>query len=60
MKKQFTEMLGWVLMMIACSFLVTSCQAIGDIFSAGVYTGVFIVVAVIIVIIVIVVKAGKK
>jgi TRAP-type C4-dicarboxylate transport system permease large subunit len=35
--------LSFVLMM----FTVTSCEAIGDIFSAGFYTGLFVVVAVI-------------
>jgi hypothetical protein len=39
---------------------VTSCEVIGDIFSAGVYTGIFIVVLIIAVIIFIVVKLGKR
>ena len=46
--------------MIAGSFLLTGCEAIGDIFSAGVYTGIFFVVAIIVVIVVIVAKIGKK
>ena len=52
-------LLSLILVMIT-GFLLTGCQAIGDIFSAGVYTGVFIVIAVVVVIIVIVVKMGKK
>jgi hypothetical protein len=39
---------------------LTSCEVIGDIFSAGVYTGVFIVVLVIAVVIFIVIKLGKR
>jgi hypothetical protein len=50
---------------IALSFTLmlltlTSCEIIGDIFSAGVYTGIFMVVLVIAVIIFIVVKLGKR
>jgi TRAP-type C4-dicarboxylate transport system permease large subunit len=37
-------------------FTMTSCELIGDIFSAGFYTGLFLVVVVIVVIIFIVVK----
>jgi hypothetical protein len=39
---------------------LTSCEVIGDIFSAGVYTGVFFVVLVVAVIIFIVTKLGKR
>jgi hypothetical protein len=39
---------------------LTSCEVIGEIFSAGVYTGIFIVILVIAVIIFIVVKLGKR
>jgi uncharacterized lipoprotein YajG len=60
MKKSFTTFLVSLLMIFAASFLLTGCEAIGDIFSAGVYTGVFFVIAIIVVIIVIVVKVGKK
>jgi len=49
-----------VLLVLASTFILTSCQAIGDIFSAGVYAGVFIVVFIIIIIIVVVSKLGKK
>ena len=43
-------------------FLVamTSCELIGDIFGAGVYTGIFIVIFVIIIIGVIVVRIFKR
>ena len=39
---------------------LTSCEAIGDVFSAGVYTGVFFVVFVIVVIVLIIAKLGKR
>jgi uncharacterized membrane protein len=39
---------------------LTSCEVIGDIFSAGVYTGVIAVVLVIVVVIFIIVKLGKR
>lgn len=43
-------------------FLVgmTSCELIGDIFGAGVYTGIFIVIFVIVIIGVIVVRIFKR
>lgn len=40
-------------------FFITSCQAIGDIFKAGVWVGVIIVVAVIAVIVYLFSRAGK-
>lgn len=39
---------------------LTSCEALGDIFSAGVYTGVMLVVVVVVIIIFIIVKLGKR
>ena len=39
---------------------LTSCEIIGDIFSAGVYTGIFLVVLVVVIIIFIVIKLGKR
>ena len=42
------------------TLLLTSCEVIGDIFSAGVYTGIFIVVFVVALIIFLVAKIGKK
>jgi hypothetical protein len=47
---------SFVLMLLT----LTSCEVIGDIFSAGVYTGVFIVVLIIVIIIFIVIKLGKR
>lgn len=47
---------GFILMALT----LTSCEAIGNIFSAGVYTGMFLVVLVIIVIIVVVAKMSKR
>ena len=40
--------------------MATGCEVIGDIFGAGVYTGIFIVVAVIIMIVVLAAKVFKK
>jgi hypothetical protein len=48
------------LFLLSMAFLLTSCEVIGDIFSAGVYTGIFLVVFVIVVIVVIIAKIGKK
>jgi hypothetical protein len=39
---------------------LNSCEVIGDIFSAGVYTGIIVVVLVIIVIIWLISKLGKR
>jgi len=38
----------------------TGCQVVGDIFGAGVYTGVFMVVLVIVIIVVIVAKVLRR
>lgn len=40
--------------------MLTSCEAIGDIFSAGIYTGIFVTVALVAVIIVLFVKLGRR
>ena len=45
---------------IMLGLTLTSCEVIGDIFGAGVYTGIFLVVAVIIFIVVVVLRSGKK
>ena len=50
--------LGAALIMILVSF--SSCQAIGDIFKAGVWFGVIGVVVIVAIIIWLVSKAGKK
>ena len=46
--------------MIAMVVSFSSCQAIADIFKAGVWVGVIIVIAVIVLILWLVSKAGKK
>lgn len=46
--------------MIAMLLTLTSCDIIGDIFSAGIYTGIFIVILVIVIIVWIVIKLGKR
>jgi hypothetical protein len=46
--------------MIIMLLTLTSCEIIGDIFSAGVYTGIFVGLLVIIVIIWIFVKLNKR
>jgi len=40
-----------ILILILSATLLTSCEVVGDIFGAGVYTGMFIVVVVIIILI---------
>jgi hypothetical protein len=44
----------------SCMLMLSGCEVVGDIFGAGVYTGMFIVIFVIIVIIVIVVKIFRR
>jgi hypothetical protein len=39
---------------------LTSCEVVGDIFGAGVYTGMFVVVAIIIILIVVVSRIFKR
>jgi len=46
--------------LLAISFSLSSCEAIGDIFKAGMGFGIFIVLAVIGIIVFIAMKAGKK
>jgi hypothetical protein len=43
----------------ALALTLTSCEVIGDIFSAGVYTGIFVVVIVVVIIIWILAKLRK-
>jgi hypothetical protein len=40
--------------------LVSSCEVVGDIFNAGVYTGIFLVVFVVVVIIVVIARIFKR
>lgn len=46
--------------LVLSGLILTSCELIGDIFSAGFYTGMFIVVLFIAIIIFAVVRLGKK
>lgn len=48
------------LSMILMMLMVTSCEIIGDIFSAGFYTGLFIVILVIAIIFFFVAKANRR
>ena len=50
----------YVLILALLAFILTGCELIGDIFSAGVYTGVFIVVLFIALIIYAVMRFGKR
>lgn len=45
---------------VAMMFVLTGCEAIGDIFSAGVYTGLALVVLVIIIVIWLMRKLGRR
>jgi hypothetical protein len=40
--------------------VLTSCEIIGDIFSAGVYTGIFVVVLVVAILIWLISRLGKR
>jgi hypothetical protein len=40
--------------------MLTSCEVIGDIFSAGFYAGIFVVVAIIAIIIWVIARLGKR
>ena len=53
---RYLSTIGFILMLMTLS----GCEAVGDIFSAGVYTGIIIVVVVIIVIVMIIAKLGKR
>ena len=46
--------------MIAIMLTLTGCEAIGDIFSAGVYSGIFISVVVVVIIITLFLKLGRR
>lgn len=49
-----------LLFFLFLSFAMTSCELIGDIFGAGVYTGIFIVIVVIVLIVVIVARIFRR
>jgi len=50
----------WLLSMLSLSLIFSSCEVIGGIFKAGVWSGVLIVVLVVALIIFIIAKMGKK
>ena len=58
--KNLVALVLYVLVLTLSACLLAGCQVVGDIFGAGVYTGIFLVVVVVVVVIVIVVKMGKK
>ena len=49
-----------LLPMLIVAIMLSSCQAIADIFKAGVWVGVIIVVVIIVIIFWLIGKAGKK
>jgi hypothetical protein len=48
------------ILLFAMLLTLSGCEAIGDIFSAGMYTGMFVVVLVIVVIIFIIARLGRR
>lgn len=46
--------------MIVMMVVLTSCEAIGDIFSAGIYTGIFVTVVLVAIVIALFVKLGNR
>lgn len=50
----------FITILVALSFLLSSCEAIGAIFKAGIWTGVFIIVFVVVLIIFIARAFNKK
>jgi hypothetical protein len=49
-----------VFSLILITLVLTGCEVIGDIFSAGVYTGIFVVVVIIAIVIWIFVKMSNR
>lgn len=45
---------------LALAMVMSGCEVVGDIFGAGVYTGVFLVVLVIVIIVVVVARIFKR
>ena len=45
---------------IAMMLTLTSCEAIGDIFSAGMYTGIFVTVILVAIVLFLLVKLGRR
>jgi hypothetical protein len=54
--KQVSTLIYFLLLL----FTATSCELIGDIFGAGVYTGIFIVIFVIVLLLIIVAKIFRR
>jgi hypothetical protein len=54
--KNFTLILSTLLIL----FTATSCQVIGDIFGAGFYTGIFVVVLIIVGIIALIIRFSRR
>lgn len=59
MKNYFLP-LAYLIALLVSSVALTSCEVIGDIFRAGVYTGMFIVIFIIALIIFLVVRMKRK
>ncbi len=59
-KKRPTFNIKAILSLLSITMLLSSCQAIGDIFKAGMGVGIFIVVVVVLIIVFFVMRAGKK
>jgi hypothetical protein len=49
-----------LLLFILAALLLTSCEAIGDIFGAGFYTGIFVVIFVVVLIIVLITRIFRR
>lgn len=49
-----------LLLFVFFSFLLTGCEAIGDIFGAGFYTGIFVVIFVVVLIFVVIAKIFRR
>jgi hypothetical protein len=48
------------LILVSLASVLTSCEAIGDIFGAGVYTGMFIVIFVVVLIVVVISRLFRR
>jgi hypothetical protein len=59
MKNYFLP-LAYLIVLLVSSVALTSCEVIGDIFGAGVYTGMFIVIFIIVLVIFLVVRMTRK
>lgn len=56
--KQFK--LSVISALLATMVLLSSCQVVGGIFKAGIWTGIFVVVIIVVLIIFLISKMGKK